>query len=329
MQKVLRTGILGLGNIGYRFALDAQISKKMKFATHYQTIKSHPNFKLVSVCDQNVNSIRYFISKSGEKVEAFTSVDKMLDECKVDLLVVATPTGTHAEICERAIKRKTPLILCEKPISFSYDEARRIVTRAQQNDTFLIFNYFRNFSPSYVELIKKVKSGHFGEIQSFYGVYTRGVYNNCSHLLALLIKFLGDDMLAVAVGKKIYDKERNDPTVSLALKYGDQSGFIQGLDGRLYNTFELKLFLQKAVISVKNDELLLFRVKRKKAVYSANYLEEAPTLDKSFNVLSGLFPVYTNIYESYRNKSRVLFTSREALKVLEIISNSLKIKTSK
>ena len=47
---------------------------------------------------------------------------------KIDLIIISTPTETHLKVIEESLKIFKPrAILCEKPLSYNYEDSKKIV----------------------------------------------------------------------------------------------------------------------------------------------------------------------------------------------------------
>lgn len=105
-KKILNFAIIGCGNI----------AKK-----HLACIQFFSESRLVGVCDVNQDNLKKFSAEHN--VEAFNSIGLMMDKLDPDVIVVLTPSGSHAEIVKQlAVYKKH--ILVEKPISLKLSDAQ-------------------------------------------------------------------------------------------------------------------------------------------------------------------------------------------------------------
>jgi len=64
----------------------------------------------------------------AERLETFASLEEMLDRVAPDVLVIATPTPTHAEVCRRVVALGAPkTVLVEKPLATTMAEVDEIL----------------------------------------------------------------------------------------------------------------------------------------------------------------------------------------------------------
>lgn len=111
----MRVGLLGLGRIG---------------AFHAATLAAHPLVEELIVADP-VRTSPY--GRPGDPFEA-------------DRLVIATPTGTHAELLARAIAQGIP-VFCEKPVAPSVEETVEVLEAAKGH--LVQIGFQRRFDPGY------------------------------------------------------------------------------------------------------------------------------------------------------------------------------------
>lgn len=319
MRRKINAALIGLGNIGYKYAFDTDVLKRMKNPTHFRTIIHHPGFELAAVCETDKTATAFFKRTARVKVDIFNSVTDLLKKREVDLVVVATPTGVHFKTCRTALENGVKMILCEKPISLNFREADKLSKIVKKKSAIFFCDYFRNYNSNYLNLFAEIKSGKYGKLQAFSGCYAKGVYNNGSHLLALLSEIVGDKLSIKQNGKAFYDKDSHDPTISFSVNSKTASGYIYGLDSHFYNIFSLDLFMEKCVLSINNDRLSIRPVKRRGVDGSFG----KPIVVNNFDIKAGLYPVYNNIFNAYFKKVAPLYGIDQASNLVSTIEKSI------
>jgi predicted dehydrogenase len=107
IQKII---IIGLGNAGRE---------------HAKALEGIPDVEIVAGID--INDSRKLAFK-GSEVPVYTSPFDVSDEIGPDVVVVATPTSSHADVCEEVSGYfRAAAILVEKPAADSLDDALRII----------------------------------------------------------------------------------------------------------------------------------------------------------------------------------------------------------
>src|SRR5665213_1089111 len=116
-MKKLNIGLIGYGFMG-RTHSNAYRKVNNFFDLEYQPV-------LKAVCARDAGNARAFAAKWGyESIE--TDWRKLVERDDIDLIDIASPNNTHAEIAIAAAKAGK-MILCEKPLSMDGPEGRKMV----------------------------------------------------------------------------------------------------------------------------------------------------------------------------------------------------------
>ena len=95
---------------------------------HARAIGLVPGARLIAACSRSVEKTKEFATR--HQIEAMTSLEALLQRKDVDVVCVATPSGTHAEIaipCLNAGKH----VLCEKPLDIRLDRIDAMIAAAK------------------------------------------------------------------------------------------------------------------------------------------------------------------------------------------------------
>jgi predicted dehydrogenase len=91
---------------------------------HAQRLHAHDSVEVTAVCDIKADKAEAWAKVNG--TAWYTSVEKMLDEQKPDLLVVATQDPYHKEPLLAACKWGVPYVISEKPLCTRLEDALEI-----------------------------------------------------------------------------------------------------------------------------------------------------------------------------------------------------------
>jgi predicted dehydrogenase len=91
-------------------------------------------------------------------------LDDVLEDDRVDAVVVATPTGTHAEIVELSLKAGKH-VLVEKPLSADFDSASRLCLLAEELGLVLMVGHVFLFNSAVNAAKEYVDNGDLGRIR--------------------------------------------------------------------------------------------------------------------------------------------------------------------
>lgn len=187
-----RFAIIGCGNIAGRHAVEMSRTGK-----------------LVAVCDTIVSRAE----KIGNQYDAavFDSAEDLLVRARPDLVAVCTPNGLHPVHSIRALKAGCH-VLCEKPMSIRFQDAREMIHTARENQRKLWVVKQNRYNPPVTTVKKLLNEGKLGRIHQFqmncfwnrpaayYKSDWKGtlaldggtLYTQFSHFIDLLYWFLGD-----------------------------------------------------------------------------------------------------------------------------------------
>src|SRR5882724_2739199 len=107
-RRPMRIGLLGAGRIG---------------RIHGGNIAAHPRAILAAVADADAAAAQRLAAAGGASI---SSVDAIIAAQDIDAVVICTPTDTHADLIERAV-RAGKAVFCEKPIDLNAARIRACV----------------------------------------------------------------------------------------------------------------------------------------------------------------------------------------------------------
>jgi predicted dehydrogenase len=145
----IKWGIIGLGNIANQFAADLLLLD---------------DAELIAVASRNKENALEFAEKYNCK-KAYDSYDSIFEDDQVDIIYIATPHNSHAELSIKALENGKH-VLCEKPMSLSYEDSVRIIEASKKNDKFFMEAFWTRFIPSVQEILQKVNLGIIGDVKS-------------------------------------------------------------------------------------------------------------------------------------------------------------------
>ncbi|MCX6044732.1 MAG: Gfo/Idh/MocA family oxidoreductase [Chloroflexi bacterium] len=133
----------------------------------------HPQTEIVALCDLNPSAL----AETGKLIgvsQLYTHYEKMLDDVKPDVVVVATPMQFHAAQSIAALQRNIH-VLCEVTAAVGLDEARWLVQACQQSSAIYMMAENCNYSRQNMLLNALVDAGLFGDVYYAEGEYLHNV----------------------------------------------------------------------------------------------------------------------------------------------------------
>lgn len=217
----LKAGFIGFGRMGI---------------THFSILNNHPNVDVVAICDESstlLDSLKKYI-----KAKNYSDYKKMIDEEKLDFVIISTPTESHAEIIRTAINNNVH-IFSEKPFCLSAEEGKGIIDHLAEKPLVNQVGYVNRFNEVFVEVKKLLQAGLIGDIKNFssemYGATVLKdsksgwrskkkmgggcMYEMASHCIDLAVYLFGKpDKVAGSIMQKVYSSDVED-LVSSTLLY--------------------------------------------------------------------------------------------------------------
>lgn len=132
-------------------------------------IKSAINNKLeiVAVCDIVPVCMENVLSKHGlEKgvsIKRYTDYKKMILENEIELISIATESGSHAEIALYCIEHGIHVII-EKPMAMSLQDADEIIKQSEAKQVKVCACHQNRFNIAVQEMRKALEAGRFGKL---------------------------------------------------------------------------------------------------------------------------------------------------------------------
>lgn len=129
---------------------------------HYDAWSRLDGTTVAAICSLDKDRSREVADTYGIEL-VFDDFEKMLNEASIDLLDIAAPPQTHAEITAKALNLGIPTI-CQKPFTTSLDEARKLVDLSEQTQIPLFVHENFRFQPWYREIFRQLQSGRIGQV---------------------------------------------------------------------------------------------------------------------------------------------------------------------
>jgi predicted dehydrogenase len=260
---------------------------------HFPSLARIPEVHVCSLVDVNperANRIKQIFGLNKARI-----TDSYMDAIneQVDAVLVLTPPKTHAAICSEALKTNKH-VFCEKPLSTSLSDARKIVLAAEKSSSVFMLGYHYRFSKIFVKgkeisdqflgNVHKVDTCFLSDVKKYEGVTNfrfekdggGAVLDQGPHVIDLLRWYLGDIKLVSAVTQ---NKDLNLPvedTASLSLEFVDKEIEQCGVELSWASSgykFELNLSGENGKMSVSDGLSRITLVLAKKTVFKRGPLK--------------------------------------------------------
>ncbi len=156
MMHLIKLGIVGTGRVAKRFL------EETKFVSGIEAVAAY---------NPEEDSLKEFLDFTAVNLKPYSKdYEKFLEF--VDAVYVASPNETHADYVRRAIAAGKHVI-CEKPMTFTYDEAVELYAMASANDVVLMEGIRAAYLPGFQQLLSVARDGTIGDICDIEACFTR------------------------------------------------------------------------------------------------------------------------------------------------------------
>lgn len=302
-----QVSIIGAGNIASNF--DSPESEKI--LTHAHAVAAHPDFELLGFYDTDEKKALDAVGRWGGRM--YADIASAVKEA--DVVCCCVPDRFHGQILREAAQFHPKLVIAEKPLAATYEEAKEIQDLYDGKIPLLI-NYSRRFLKEFHRLKNDIKS--YGKFLKGIGYYGKGILHNGSHMIDILQFLLGEVEDVHAHGTGICDFETNDPSYDVVLKIQQENFCMMAIDCRAVTIFEMELFFENARVRILNggEKIEIYRVEASDtyAGYKNYRLREERDVDYS-EAMTGLME---NVSGFLKQEQHLNCTLKDGLDVLKI-----------
>ncbi len=156
----VRVGLIGSGGRGKQ---------------DWGTFLKQPEVDAAAVCDLYDPFREKGIEMAGGKAKAFTDFRKLIDEKDIDAVIVAVPDHWHAIMTIAACDAGKD-VYCEKPLSLTVVEGRRMVEAARRNRRVVQTGSQQRSGTHYAAAVKLIRDGGIGEVHRIRAGMQRNIF---------------------------------------------------------------------------------------------------------------------------------------------------------
>ncbi|WP_017976080.1 Gfo/Idh/MocA family oxidoreductase [Actinopolyspora halophila] len=156
----LRVGLLGYGLAGAAF--------------HAPLIEAEPRTRLEAVVTGSAQRAEQ-VRQDHPDARVYARAEQLFERAdELDLVVVATPNSSHAELASRAIEAGLPVVV-DKPLTPSLEQARELIARARERGVLLTVFQNRRWDSDMLTLGGVLEAGELGGVHRFESRFERWV----------------------------------------------------------------------------------------------------------------------------------------------------------
>jgi len=129
---------------------------------HGRNYKKIKDARLEAVMDPD-EKVAEKAARELEVEKYCTELDNILNDEKIDAVVIATPTAYHRDITVAAASAGKD-IFCEKPMAMNVEECEEMIEAVQDNEVKFQIGFMRRFDESFRRAKEAVEAGRIGEV---------------------------------------------------------------------------------------------------------------------------------------------------------------------
>ncbi|CAN5175169.1 oxidoreductase [soil metagenome] len=223
----VRVGLVGYGFAGKTF--------------HAPLMQGVDGLSLVAIASRDADKVHADLSD----VTVHQDLGKMIADDDIDLVVIATPTDTHAPLSRMALEAGKHVVV-DKPFALDLAEARDLVRVAERMDRNLWVFHNRRWDSDYLTVKAAIESGVIGRVAHFESKIDRfrpevrdrwreragpggGLWLDLGpHLIDQALQLFGLPDQVIASTAKQRDGALTDDWAHVLLIYGERRIVLQG-----------------------------------------------------------------------------------------------------
>ncbi len=284
-------------------------------------------------------------------IEFTSSIEKVMQDSEVNLIVVNTPDKFHVTYTKMALENGKN-VLTEKPFAMTADEAKEVFELAKTKGLLATANQNRRFDADMRTVRKVIESEVLGdliEVESHYDYYRPGIadHKGMGILYGLAVHPIDQIVGEFGIPKKLVYDVRSIDNPGLSDDYYDIDLFYpKGFKAIVKTSYYVKLDYPSFTVHGKKGSFLMPSLGHNSSKAKPNGPYPLPTeeySEESWGTLSYVdqagqevtmkVPVekgdygiiYDNIYDVLAGKAEKIIKDEEVVAVLEIIEAAMKV----
>lgn len=142
----LNCGVIGFGRLGYQHAMNLARNNRAN---------------LMAVADPKKEARDLSVQDFGVE-KTYEDYHKILEDPDIEGVVIATPTKQHYQVLVDTINAGKSIFV-EKPITYTVEEAEKILEKVNSTNTYLQVGFMRRFDPGHVSAKQMIEAGEIGQ----------------------------------------------------------------------------------------------------------------------------------------------------------------------
>ncbi|HEX4308429.1 MAG TPA: Gfo/Idh/MocA family oxidoreductase [Acidobacteriaceae bacterium] len=154
MKEPIRVGVVGFGLAGRIF--------------HTAVIQATPGLDLACVVERSGDAAK----KEYPETHVARSVEEMLGDAGIELVVIATPSYSHFELAKQCLSAQRNVVI-DKPFTLKSEEAAELIRMARERKLLLTAYQNRRWDGDFKTVRQVITGGEMGRLVSFESHFDR------------------------------------------------------------------------------------------------------------------------------------------------------------
>ncbi len=207
-MKKAHLAVIGVGTMGIN---------------HVRILSQSDRCELVCVADVSNDLLKKVSAQY--KVKGYSDYLQMVDDEKLDAVIVAVPTKLHFQVGSDIINKKISLLI-EKPLAATVSECKKLISMAKEKNVLLGVGHVERFNPVIKEVKKRMAENILGKIFQIairrIGPFPQRVtdvgvvLDLATHDIDIMIYLIGDKIIrAYSESNRLIHSKHEDLSASL------------------------------------------------------------------------------------------------------------------
>jgi len=193
-----------------------------------RNLASTADCDLLMVCDRDAGR-RDAVGRQYPGVQLTDSVDDVLNDSRIDAVVVSTPADTHYELALRVLESGRSVFV-EKPLARTSKECERLIEEADKRGVQLMVGHTFEYNAAVEYVENLIEARELGQVYYIYsqrlnlGVVRHDVnalWNLAPHDISIALRWLKRDPVRVAARGYTYLQAGVEDVVYVDLEFAD------------------------------------------------------------------------------------------------------------
>ncbi len=186
----------------------------------------HQLESLAACCDLDDEKLAKF-KKHFQSASFTRSFDEMVDNEKIDGVVIASPAVSHYELAKKALLRGKSVFI-EKPMTLASKDSDELIKIARKKDVPLMVGHLLKYHPAVIKVKELVDKGDLGKIYYLYSQRVNlgtirkdenALWSFAPHDISVALYLLGDNIESVSTIGECYLQDGIQDVVFLNIRY--------------------------------------------------------------------------------------------------------------